>query len=182
MTLKAWFASPRHLKVSLAPHLVAGIVIVLLLDHVNPTWLRPVDWSSYNPTLAWGTELYGKGDRLPVRADNRPTTTVVAVEIVGLRDAAIVYRDRNGRTLFRSDPLTNTTIVAKNADLPEVTIRERKDIPVRPIPTEVLPGTARQKLPIGCDSSVGTLAGHSAGNLASRCVTESVSVSKFAGL
>jgi hypothetical protein len=185
MAHTAQFATRRHLMVNLAPYLVAGIVIVMLLDYFNPAWLNPLDWSSQNPsalTLVQTADRYGRGDRLPFRAENGPIATVVAVEIVGLRDAAIVYRDRNGRTLFRSDPLTNTTIVAKNADLPEVTVRDRKDIPVRPIPIEVFPSTTRQKLPIGCDSSVGPLAEHSAGTLASRCMTESAGAPKFAVL
>jgi hypothetical protein len=179
------FAVRKRRMVGLAPHLLAGVIIVLLLEHLS-LFAGVTDWSSHNPGAAVSmstADRYGKGDRLSSSsAENGPIAVIVSVEIVGLRNAAIVYRDRNGQVLFRSDPLTNTTMVSKNADLPEVTVRDDKDVAVRPVPVEVQPNTARTKLPIGCESSLGPLAERSPRTLASRCVTQSSGASKFAAL
>ena len=64
-----------------------------------------------------------KGDRLAApRANVR--SRVAVVEVVGVSDTAIVYRDREGRVLFRTDPVANVTVITKDVELPEVTVRE----------------------------------------------------------
>jgi len=108
---------------SLAPHIVAGVVLVLVLDHFSllaETFAIP-SASPINSDVIMSMKRVdhsGKGNRLvsPRRENSR--TRIGTVEIVGLRDTAIVHRDREGRILFRNDPLTNTTIVTKNLTCP----------------------------------------------------------------
>ena len=66
-----------------------------------------------------------KADRIAApRASVDGTRSVVTVEVVGVHDAAIVYRDRDGRVLFQTDPLSNITVISKGFVLPQVTVRE----------------------------------------------------------
>jgi hypothetical protein len=99
------------------------------------------------------------------------------VEVVGIRDAAIVYRDRDGNELFRTDPLANVTIVAKNVDLPEVTIRENARTQVDRLPVE---GSRPSQLPRGCESSFALPSPTALTRIPSRCVTQTDAAAKFA--
>jgi hypothetical protein len=65
-----------------------------------------------------------KSDRLPLALAENARTPIATVEVVGIRSAAIVYRDRSGNILFKTDPIANVTLIAKNVELPELTLRE----------------------------------------------------------
>src|SRR3981189_2334814 len=70
-------------------------------------------------------DLAFKGDRMSLPGLRRSDeNTVTTVEVIGLRDASVIYRDRDGRILFQTDPLSNVTIVAKDVVMPELTVRE----------------------------------------------------------
>src|SRR6266542_4489690 len=151
---------------SLAPHIVTGVVLALALDHFSllaGTFAIP-SGSAINSDVITSMKRADrsvKGNRRASPRRENSRTRIGTVEIVGLRDTAIVYRDREGRILFGNDPLTNTTIAAKNLDLPEVTVRDPDAVAVRPVPVEASPRAERPRLPIGCDPSVGPLAGPS---------------------
>ncbi len=171
----------------LIPYIVAGIVLVLVLDRFSLLAGVGPNRSDLAITSSVGTSINGagrsgKGDRLvsPRRENSR--TRIGAVEIVGLRDTAIVYRDRKGSILFRNDPLTSTTIVAKNVDLPEVTVRDTDGITVRPAPVGPPLRVERPRLPVGCDAAFGPLADPSLRVLTGRCLTSTASVRTFASL
>jgi len=111
-----------------------------------------------------------KSDRLPAAAAGEETNAIAIVEIVGLDAAAIVYRDNDGRVLYRTDPAANVTVVSKGVRLPQVTIQERRDEPTKPLPIEVpADGKERPRL-VGCDPLASPLAG-SAGDLTGRCLS-----------
>jgi len=110
-----------------------------------------------------------KGDRLPVANAAGETRTITTVEVVGLNAAAIVYRDHDGRVLFRTDPVANVTVVAKDVRLPEVTIRARRDGPTKPLPVEMPDAKKRPHL-VGCDPVASPLAGGSVSQLIGRCI------------
>jgi hypothetical protein len=172
---------------SLAPHIVAGVVLVLVLDHFSllaGTFAIPSGPAINSDVVTWmkRADHSGKGNRLvsPRRENSR--TRIGTVEIIGLRDTAIVYRDREGKILFRNDPLANTTIVAKNVDLPEVTARDPDGIAARPVPVEAPPRADRPRPPVGCDPSFGPLADPSLRGLTGRCLTSTASVQTFAAL
>ena len=172
---------------SLAPHIVAGVVLALALDHFSllAGMLAIPSGSAINfdvITSMKRADRSVKGNRLASPRRENSRTRIGTVEIVGLRDTAIVYRDREGRILFGNDPLTNTTIAAKNLDLPEVTVRDPDAVAVRPVPVEASPRAERPRLPVGCDPSFGPLADPSLRVLTGRCLTSTASVRTFASL
>ena len=119
-----------------------------------------------------------KGDALRVSAAAQSRSEIKSVEVIGVRDAAIIYRDRDGSILFHTDPLANVTIVSKNVDLPEVTIRETEATKVERVPVESTgPSTPLH----GCESAFARPSPESLTRTPSRCVTELPS-SKFASV
>jgi hypothetical protein len=115
-----------------------------------------------------------KGDRpighKPSAAQDR--SVVTTVEVVGVRDTAIIYRNRDGSILFRTDPVANVTIVAKDATLPEVTVREHSDAVPQKVPVKTLregDKDNKDKRLEGCDPLVSPLAG-SLSQVPGRCI------------
>jgi hypothetical protein len=128
-----------------------------------------------------------KSDALPKSAAAQTRSEIKTVEVIGVRDASIVYRDRDGNILFQTDPLANVTIVTKNIDLPEVTIRNTETTKVERVPVEgrvpVESKAPTARLP-GCESAFARPSPESLTRKSSRCVTElpSPKVTNFAAL
>lgn len=122
--------------------------------------------ASQTPGLTINRER--KGDALPVPALAQSRSEIKTVEVIGVRDASIVYRDRAGNILFHTDPRANVTIVTKNVDLPEVTIRETETTEVERVPIE---STVPSAPPHGCESAFARPAPESLIRTLSRCVT-----------
>ena len=127
-----------------------------------------------------------KGDRLPVAPVSSPARTVTTIEVVGLSGATIVFKDRDGQVLFRSDPLTGTTVVAKDLDVPVVTLK-MEPAPPTPAPVVRQPEPAREgkespvtqprsRKQIGCEAPVSALAKSDAGGIPGLCLA---SVSRY---
>ncbi len=110
-----------------------------------------------------------KGDKLPVANGETVRTKIRSVEVIGLSNASIVYRDRDGNILYRTDPLANVTVVSKNIELPEVTIRETEAAEVERIPVEEASPDTR---PHGCESAFARPSPESLTRMSSRCVTD----------
>jgi hypothetical protein len=73
-----------------------------------------------------------RGDRLSAvvkpqvaYGDIDPASVVSHVELIGPKGTVVEFRDPQGRIVFRSDPVTNTTVVAKNTIIPSFTVLER---------------------------------------------------------
>lgn len=148
-------------------------------------------------SLAAPIDRTRKSDRLPTAAATRQEPKIIStVEVVGVRDAAIVYRDRDGRVLYKSDPLTNATVVTKGVVLPEVTVRETQQSPVRPVATDAIPArpstpgpaassrdpakpaaapTGRPRIPEGCDPAASPIAAPQLAHILSKCLVEAPS-------
>ena len=106
----------------------------------------------------------GKGDRLPAptSAGVQPAT-VSTIEVVGISQAAVVFKDRD----------------AKNVDLPVVTIKEQPSAPAVPMvqrpepkreggdPATVQPPRAK---PVGCEAPVSALARSEASRTPALCL------------
>ena len=120
-----------------------------------------------------------KGDALAAPQAAQPRIPIKTVEVVGIRNAAIVYRDRDGNVLFRTDPVANVTVVTKNVDLPEVTIRDTADTKVQRISVE-RPQPAEQ--PQGCESAFARPSPVALTRLSSRCLAQIPTSEKFAAL
>jgi hypothetical protein len=120
-----------------------------------------------------------KTNALPAPQASVQRIPIKTVEVVGIRNAAIVYRDREGNILFRTDPVANVTVVAKNVDLPEVTIRDTAATQVKRMPVE-RPEPGEQ--PQGCESAFARPAPVALTRLSSRCLAQLGATEKFAAL
>lgn len=152
--------------------LVVFAVSGLALPMTSPGWLfsSPVS-----------VERASKGDRLaPPRPDADGDRRIAAVEIVGLRNAAIVYRDGSGNVLFRSDPVANVTIVSKGLVLPEVTIREHRDLPPRRVPVDI-PAQPSAAPVTGCDPVVSPAVTPGLAGMIGRCLAGDLPMLALAG-
>src|SRR3979490_2598227 len=107
--------------------------------------------------IHWPMDLALKGGRLAPPGLRRSDENIVTtVEVIGLRDASVIYRDRDGRVLFQTDPLSNVTIVAKGVVMPELTVRETmRSTPAR---LEVPAALQAPPIPVGCDPVVSAIA------------------------
>jgi len=139
--------------------------------------LAPIALESRERTAS--VAVLTKGDRLPVPTSAASqASTVSTIEVVGLSQAAVVFKDRDGQVLFRSDPLANTTLVAKNVDLPVVTVKEQPTAPMvqRPEPKREGgdPAAAQppRAKPVGCEAPVSALARSEASRVPALCLAE----------
>ncbi len=111
-----------------------------------------------------------KGDRLVPARRSGAVDTVATVEVVGIRDAAIVYRDRDGRVLFQTDPLTNITVVSRGFVLPQLTVRETPRSTIAPVeaPRAL---DAKPPIPVGCEPLASPIAQPRLSHLTGRCLS-----------
>src|SRR5262249_22703889 len=112
-----------------------------------------------------------KADRIAPPGLNADRNRAVAtVEVVGVHDAAIVYRDRDGRVLFQTDPLSNVTVISKGFVLPQLTVRETPQSTPAPI---VVPHNrdAAPAIPVGCDPVASPIAEPALARVTGRCLS-----------
>jgi hypothetical protein len=124
-----------------------------------------------------------KGNRLadPRPTDERNLAKVATVEVVGVRETAIVYRDRDGRVLFRTDPVANVTVIAKDVRLPQVTVREHGTATPPKLPVKTIEERESDQQMIGCDPVASPLAG-SISRVTGRCIASTMGNGKLAAL
>jgi hypothetical protein len=122
----------------------------------------------------------GKGDRVSLKASTLQAPRIVTVEVVGLEQAAVIYRDREGRVLFASDPVSNTTVMVRGVSLPTVTVRATSGAAVRPVVVEQPAAPAAKepqpmvhepKLPDGCEPAASPLSPSGKSVIKARCVS-----------
>lgn len=125
-----------------------------------------------------------KGDRAPrTVAAAQEQKRITAVEVVGVRDAAIIYRGRDGRVLFSTDPVANVTVVVKNIALPQVTVRETNQSEVNVLPLEgARPAAPNARLSEGCEPAVSAATMPTLADIASRCLAATKATAIFASL
>lgn len=185
----------RVLKSSIIVGTSAIVAWVLVTYPADLTFgfLRDAGASAAARGIAASVNRTQKSDRLakPARTQAR---TISTVEVVGLRDAAIIYRDRDGRVLYQTDPLTNVTMISKGVVLPEITLRETAGSAVRTVPVPaatskrpdsqpaassqerthpaVLPAKTekRPRIPEGCDSAASPIAAPQLSHVLSKCI------------
>jgi hypothetical protein len=171
--------------VRLAPLLGAGIAAAFAAAILVPVLdLAPEIFTAANAEpgaakIRQAVDRQQKSDRLaPARAAGTERPVITSVEVVGLRDAAIVYRDRDGRMLFRSDPVSNATVIAKGVALPQVTVKDTAQsdvstVPAAPPPAPaILPTAGEQKVPVGCDPAFSPLHSSARSNVTGRCIAD----------
>jgi|HubBroStandDraft_6_1064221.scaffolds.fasta_scaffold424303_2 hypothetical protein len=113
-----------------------------------------------------------KSDRLLLPPSHAQSERKVAtVEVIGVHDAAIVYRDRDGNVLFQTDPVSNVTVVAKGFVVPQLTLRDTpqsKPAPMVETPRDL---DAAPKLLIGCEPPASPIAEPALARLPGRCLS-----------
>jgi hypothetical protein len=142
--------------------LVGTLGMAFLAASMVPAgWGDSQSAAASQPTMA---PVATKADRLALGPMPSERATVTIVELIGVSEATVILRSRDGTVLYRSDPLSNTTTVAKDADLPVITLKEAPSPVVRP-PTrphqesEQPRGGKRRATPIGCEAVVSSLVG-----------------------
>lgn len=118
-----------------------------------------------------------KGDRMMAPVPSPNPATVSIVELVGVAQATVILRDRDGKVLYKSDPHAGTTIYARDTDLPVVTLKEEVKAPAAQHPVNQregneVPSEQKQKArkPIGCLGDVSPLVKASADRMPSLCL------------
>jgi hypothetical protein len=119
-----------------------------------------------------------KGDR---RAASRPADERVPVSlggIVGPSRAAVVLEGRDGAVLFRSDPIEETTVIAKNVDLPIVSLKKESVRPAVEQPRQSResndppPRDERKPKTVGCETALSVLVRHEASRVPRLCLAQ----------
>lgn len=129
------------------------------------------------PTAPDPVQRVLKADRLPVARPSPRATAVFAIELAGDNQMTVILRDRAGQVLYRSDLRTNTTEAVKNADVPNITVKEASQIPMRTQPESVperkegLEEKGKRRVPAGCESVVSPLVNHELRKVSSLCFT-----------
>ena len=171
----------------IVPYLFGGLTAFLVTDLMpipSPTQqFGAVGAAISAPAPALGTSgasinRAAKADRGALPPPAQAAARIATVEVVGLRDAAIVYRDRDGNELFRTDPVNNVTIVTKGLQLPEVTVRQHSRSTIKPVPINEIREQTREekprargpKVPVGCEPSFSPVAAPSLAHHTGRCV------------
>jgi hypothetical protein len=146
-----------------------GLISLAVSDQTSRQFLSSALGAQHTGTAAT-VDRTRKGDRLAAPRIASERSRVAEVEVVGVSDTAVVYRDRDGRVLFRTDPVANVTLIAKDVLLPEVTIREsRSTIPAR-MPVKTLQESDSKRPLDGCDPLVSPLAGSTLSKVPGRCI------------
>ncbi|MGB8527456.1 MAG: hypothetical protein WCD75_11580 [Rhodoplanes sp.] len=169
---------------------VAGAAVSFSGD-LSARFVGVADASAGAKVAVTSVDRTRKSDRLTAAQTARgEARTISAVEVVGVRDAAIIYRDRDGRVLYQSDPLSNATLVMKGVVLPEVTVRDTAGSAVRPVtndapkanptvdsrdqrkPVGVAPQSneRRPRIPEGCDAAASPIAAPQLSHILSKCL------------
>lgn len=159
-------------------YLLGGLAAVASWSMVAPgdgSTPSPLSTAFQNPaaTAASGPVVNraAKGDRVaPVQPGEKQT--VATIEVVGVRDAAIIYRDRDGNILYRTDPMNNVTVIAKGVKLPDVTVRQDARSSITPVPVNVPAKGEKTKMPIGCESVASPIASPHLSHLTGRCISQ----------
>jgi len=167
----------------IAGAIAAGALLTTALVGLDVK-LFAAETNSAVPTQNAQINRQNKADALPQVANNETPKRITTVEVVGVEDAAIVYRDRDGNVLFKTDPVSNVTVVTKGVVLPEVTIRELASSEVQVLPLEGIRPTLSPTAPgDGCESSVTAhTAPEALARAPSRCVTQIPNSINFAAL
>jgi len=184
----------------IAPYVVGGLVAVAAMEfgpvvdqHLGVT---PSIANTLTGSLSARAPIISKTDRANVPNRSSMALDVATVEVIGLGQPAIVYRHRDGRELFRTDPVDNVTVVTKGFVLPQVTVRRDAQSEVRPVPMQDVDahrdGEIRKRelqrtrsappmenstdspkaIPPGCESSFSPVASPNMAHHMGRCMAE----------
>lgn len=111
-----------------------------------------------------------KQDRVRPVATPAAQPNIAAIEMVGLDSPLIIYRDREGRLLFRNDPFSRTTTIAKGVVVPDFNIRRNTPKTPALVPTREGQSSEPEKLPVACESAFSPVAAPKLAHIVGRCL------------
>ncbi|MBF9231960.1 hypothetical protein [Microvirga alba] len=119
-----------------------------------------------------------KSNRISGPSPARDRTSVSTVELVGLSKVTVILRDETGTILYSSDPRTGTTVLAKDTELPVITLKEEMRGPPVQLPVTRREGSDtpsqgpvnKPRYPVGCVTDVSSLVRASADRAPSLCL------------
>src|SRR3979411_3208902 len=129
--------------------LVVGLAAVAAWAVVAPPSIDPSRASGFSAAelalQATPVNRGAKADRLAPARAQRSEGTAATLEN---RDAATIYRDREGRVVFQADQLSKVTVISKGFVLPQLPVRATRRTP-RPTPAS---SDQRTTVPDGRDT------------------------------
>jgi hypothetical protein len=147
--------------------LVVGLAAVAAWAVVAPPSIDPSRASGFSAAelalQATPVNRGAKADRLAPARAQRSEGTAATLEN---RDAATIYRDREGRVVFQADQLSKVTVISKGFVLPQLPVRETRRAPV-PTPAS---SDQRKPVPIGCDPLASPISQPQLARLTGRCL------------
>lgn len=150
--------------------LFGGLAAIAAWALVAPASNSPPQ--SFAGETATSVNRAAKSDRvIPPRLRGGDENTVSTVEVIGIRDAAIIYRDREGRVLFQTDPLKNVTVISRGFVLPQLTVRETPRSPAAPVEAPRQTHQTRPVIPVGCEPVASPIAQPTLAHLTGRCLS-----------
>ncbi len=166
----------------------AGLIAGFLTLHAGASPTRdgavtPIETARPTPRV----ERQHKSDRLPPAVISAPVRPQIAsVEVIGRR-GVVVYRDRAGRILFKTNPRRAMTIVARDVAIPEMTLRTAEDAVPEPKPDALRSPSPDRKLTPprllpGCDPMFSPMSDPALARLPSRCLAAKSQDSAVAAL
>ncbi len=127
--------------------------------------------------LPAGMGAASRRDRIAAPVPSANPAAVSIVELVGIAQATVILRDREGRVLYKSDPRSGTTTYVRDTDLPVVTLKEAVQAPLSKHPVSRQEGNdapreqkQKNRRPVGCMADVSPLAKASADRMPSLCL------------
>ena len=143
---------------------------------ITPQLPQPIDQKPVRylaPSIPDGTAAIAattvdrsrKGDRGTAVEHAGKAPVIAAVEVDGLTDPTIVYRDGIGRELFRADPSRKLTVVVKGIALPAITIRGGDHLLRKPAATPASPNGPA----VSCDAAFRSPGDPAEANVPGRC-------------
>jgi hypothetical protein len=151
--------------------LVGGVAAVAAWALVAPS-SNPIVQTSLTQPDHQSVNRAAKGDRLALPANYRQAARPVAtVEVIGVHDAAIVYRDRDGQELFRTDPVSNVTVVSKGFVAPQLTLRDTPQSKPTPLVTPHQERGATPAIPVGCEPVASPIVQPGLASIVGRCLS-----------
>jgi hypothetical protein len=165
---------------SLLGYVVGGLTVALAMDYVAAPRGLEVDSLTQDVGPSQMTAMNtvnraAKGDKAALGGSPRVPETVTTVEVI--------YRARDGRVLFRTDSVANSTMIEKGMSVPHVASRDTPRTAVDKAPAApvsapltqssppVAPKAPVQKIPEGCDPAFSPLAASArANNFTARCL------------
>jgi hypothetical protein len=151
--------------------LVGGVAAVAAWALVAPS-THPIQRAGLTQTDHQSVNRTAKGDRLALPPNYRQAKRPVAtVEVIGVHDAAIVYRDRDGEVLFRTDPVSNVTVISKGFVVPQLTLRDTPQSKPTPMVAPHHDHGATPAMLVGCEPVASPIVQPGLARIVGRCLS-----------